>query len=201
MSLTSKPAEKPKFADSVPGTLIATPSGAKQDAGWAVEKPPVQYMNWIHKWTYKWLLFFENRIDALEQEYDVVVNSAAGKGTHDTLALALADVAVVAGMKVLVMENQTINTSALTVSKAVEIVFKPNVGIVKGTSATGLNITAAGTRIRGGKITGFIGAGDKGIVVDAAASRVKIGEVDFSGNETDVDDQNGGSAIYGCHFS
>lgn len=196
MSLVTKPTDTPEWA-SDPGAAIVSPPQLKREAGWIVEKPPHQYMNWWMYYVYLWIVYFENRSDAYQQ-YDAIVKTGS-LGTHTTLTAAIA--AVSAGARILVAETQVVNTSAIVVDKAVEIVLNPSIEIQKGTSAQGLSITASGARIKGGKVTGFVTAGNKGIVVDAAATRVKIGEVDFSGNDTDIDDQSGMAAIYGCHYS
>lgn len=43
--MTTKPAIEPIWGDTSP--LLTAPSSAKIHSGWAVEKPPVEYMNWL----------------------------------------------------------------------------------------------------------------------------------------------------------
>lgn len=59
-----KPIERPKWADTT--SDVVTPSNSKQDSGWTgpPEKPPYQFFNWIQKWTYRWLIWAESKIDA-----------------------------------------------------------------------------------------------------------------------------------------
>jgi hypothetical protein len=57
-----RPAEKPKWAET--GSVI-TPSNTTQDSGWTgpPQKPPYQWFNWLAVWTYRWINWFEARID------------------------------------------------------------------------------------------------------------------------------------------
>jgi hypothetical protein len=193
----TKPLDEPIWATNPDPTLIATPIEAKQEVGWIVEKPPVQYMNWLFKYIWEWISYFQTLTDIGLQEYDAVVHSTSG--TDETLQEAIDRVS--AGAKILVLESQVVDDDPILVDKFVEIVLKPGVEIEKGTSTEGLSITASGVRIKGGSVSGFIGAGDKGIVIDVAATRVKLGEIDFSNNETDYEDPSGTAAVYGCCFS
>jgi hypothetical protein len=43
---------------------VITPSGAKQNTGWVQEYPPLQYFNWLGKYTYEWLNYLERNTDA-----------------------------------------------------------------------------------------------------------------------------------------
>lgn len=201
MALIQKPSKLPRWADTVTGdpAYIQEPAEGRKDTGWPVGKPERVYMNWLQNLFYQWILYFQSRSDAYSQEYDAIVNTTdSSKGTHATLKLALADAAILDGMKILVVDNQTVNTSPVLVDKAVEIVFKPFAGLSAGTSTNGMNITASGARVKGGLFSGFTGYA---INIASGASRVKVGEVDFQGNTTDVNDLNGNAAIYGSTFS
>jgi hypothetical protein len=97
-------------------------------------------------------------IDAFKLVYKAVVGSVAGC-THATLSAALADSAVVAGSRILVTSSETVNTSAITISKAnLLIEFMPAISFTAGTSTGGLTISAAGVRIKGGRFSGFTNA-------------------------------------------
>jgi hypothetical protein len=63
MTEIAKPAERPRWASDVSADVI-TPSGAKQDTGWVQEYPPLQYFNWLGKFTYEWLNYLERNADA-----------------------------------------------------------------------------------------------------------------------------------------
>jgi hypothetical protein len=56
--MATKPAERPNFATGG-SALIETPTVGKQEIGWVGEKPPLQWFNWLHKWTYEWLRYLE----------------------------------------------------------------------------------------------------------------------------------------------
>jgi hypothetical protein len=43
---------------------VITPSSGKQDTGWVQEYPPLQYFNWLGKYTYEWLNYLERNTDA-----------------------------------------------------------------------------------------------------------------------------------------
>lgn len=87
--------------------------------------------------------------------YSAIVGSAP-YCTHADLAAALADAAVTAGSKILVVSNQTINTSAISIAKAnLQIEFMPGVTFTNGSAGTGLAIAAGGVRIKGGRFSGF----------------------------------------------
>lgn len=93
--------------------------------------------------------------DAFFLTYKAIVGSAAGC-THSTLAAALADSAVVAGSRILVTLSATVDTSAITISKANLLIdFAPGVTYTAGTSTTCFTISAAGVRIRGARFSGF----------------------------------------------
>lgn len=68
--MVTRPTIYPKWADQdqvdpVSGQLNATePPAQRADSGWARrEIPPRQWMNWLHRWTYRWLLWFEQETD------------------------------------------------------------------------------------------------------------------------------------------
>ncbi len=56
---------KPSWAFGDPSYIIE-PSGGKKTVGWlAGEKPPFQYMNWIHVQTKSWLDYLENKVERI----------------------------------------------------------------------------------------------------------------------------------------
>jgi hypothetical protein len=87
--------------------------------------------------------------------YKAIIGSSSGC-THATLAAAISDVGIVAGSRILVTENYTVDTSPISISKAnLQIDFSPAVTYTAGTSVTGITIDAAGIKIRGGRFSGF----------------------------------------------
>jgi hypothetical protein len=86
--------------------------------------------------------------------YSAIVGSSSF-ATHPNLAAALGDAAVLAGSKILITENATINTT-ITISKAnIALDFLPGVTLTNGTAGTGVSVEAAGCRIKGGRFSGF----------------------------------------------
>lgn len=196
----TKPVEEPRWAtDPSDPLLVATPPELKKDEGWLVEKSPVQYWNYLLRWIWYWIEYYRNLTDIGFAEFDAVVHSDPLLGSDATLIAAIARVG--AGSKILVIESQTVNLTPIVVNKVLEIVMKPSVAILKGTSATGLSITSSGVRIKGGNITGFNAGGNKGISIDVAATKVMIGEVAFLNNTLDYDDPSFTAVVYGCSFS
>lgn len=117
--------------------------------------------------------------------YDAIVGSAA-YCTHSTISSALA--AVSAGARILVVENQTINTT-LTVNKDnIEIELKNGVTISKGTATTGISVENTGFSMHGGRIGGFSATGDKAINFTAGGTYGKVWGMRQYSNDTFVDD-------------
>lgn len=108
--------------------------------------------------------------------------------THSSLYEALTDADVLAGSRILVLENETIDSGNLpTVDKNnILIDFSPGATFTAGTSATGLVIDASGVRIRGGRFSGF----DDGIIINDTKNNNFITECRFSSCTNDVTDNN-----------
>lgn len=98
MADIAKPAEKPKWATGGSAAVTTPPSG-KQDLGWVIEYPPHQFFNWLAKWTYRWIEYFEAKGDsslggAAETTLTLVSGVATptlGKHRIDTEGAAAAD--------------------------------------------------------------------------------------------------------------
>lgn len=77
--MVSKPTVIPKFAalnvvspDSEQNNVVEPPP-EKQDSGWDfLEFPPRNFMNWIHRYTYQWIIWFK------QQEEQAVVTDGNG---------------------------------------------------------------------------------------------------------------------------
>lgn len=68
---------KPRWADGDPSYVIE-PAAGKKATGWlSGEKPPFQYMNWIHYVTKAWVDYFESKV---ETESQTLVRSAGTLG-------------------------------------------------------------------------------------------------------------------------
>lgn len=185
MAVTSKPSDKPEWATGGDAQVIA-PSGAKQLVGWISEKPPYQFFNWWMKFAYLWIDYFENRTDALLQEFDAIVGSGSGC-SHASINAVMADAGIANIKRVLVTtspgEDQEIDQPGM------EFVFKPQATIVKDAAAVGLTISASKTKIIGATFSGFAAGGDKGILVSPAVKNCLITQCSFLNCSTDIDDQ------------
>ena len=112
---------------------------------------------------------------------------AAAYCTHSTLAASLADSSnVPAGSRILVLDNQTVNTTIAVTLSNQEIVFAPGVTFTNGTAGTGISVGAAGTRIRGGRFSGFT----TGISISDTYNHNFIKDCRFASCTTDVLDNN-----------
>lgn len=126
--------------------------------------------------------------------YDAVVGSVTG-ATHATLAAAIA--ALGAGTRILVATGETVNTMIVASKNNMQIDFKPGVTLTKGTATKGLQITADGVRINGGRFAGFSTAGDKALEVAASADYAIIRDTRFASCDTEINDLNGAASISG----
>lgn len=75
--------------------------------------------------------------------------------THADIASALADSAVAAGSRILVVTSETINTTLSMTKANVHLEFLPGVTLTNGSAGTGITVGAAGIRIKGGRFSGF----------------------------------------------
>lgn len=164
MPALSKPVERPEWATDG-GADVMTPSGAKQVLGWISEKPPFQWFNWLHKWTYLWLIYFENVADRVDSQFDAVVGSGSAC-THSTL-----EAAITAGAKNILVVNALTLTADVTINQNdTTIHFKPGATITKGGTATrGLILDARRIRVYDGRMLGFTAGPDIGVLLTANA--------------------------------
>lgn len=117
--------------------------------------------------------------------YDGIVGNQSW-ATHSTLASAVAGLA--AGARILVTQNQVLNSSVALSKANMEIHLKPGVVISKGSATTGLEVSASGVEIHGGKMSGFSAGGDKAINYQAAATYGKVWGMRFASCDTMIDD-------------
>jgi hypothetical protein len=64
MANLTKPSERPEWATGIAAD-VQTPPAPKQETGWIVEIPPHQFFNWMQKFNFEWLQYFENKTDRL----------------------------------------------------------------------------------------------------------------------------------------
>jgi hypothetical protein len=198
-----KPTSKLDWKEGTPnfGDVTIEPSSGKKLAGWASnERPPFQFMNWLFWIVHEWVNYFESVIDEGVSGAGLVYKAYVGgvSGTsHATLADALADVAVTAGDRIFVVSSESINSTIQITKNNIEIHFKSGVTFSKGSASTGLQISADGVKIVGGRFTGFNGGGDEAILIDAGSDYTMLRDMRFANNTTDVDDLASTSSLSG----
>lgn len=150
--------------DWVPGEdvgKVTDPGAAKKALGWLLdERPPFTFMNWLFARIGNWQLYFESVTDevfAKTLEYDAVVGAAAG-ATHATLQAAIT--AASSGWKILVLDDETINTRITVNVSDIEIELKKGVTFTKGTDTVCFETSSARVKITGGRFVGFTTGGD-----------------------------------------
>ena len=113
-------------------TGITVPSGAKQAAGWLIEKPARQFFNWLWNRCSRWFHYLSGQ----SQEFIIIDSTNANEKDYDTLVAYLAD-SPSAGDKVLVKETQAV-TAQLAIPSDIEIRFLKGVKITTATNMTTL---------------------------------------------------------------
>lgn len=84
MAEPTKPSTLPRFADGA-YAQVEEPTEAKKNVGWTAEKPPHQILNWIHKFTYQWIAWAEEKIDKMfggNSDTTLTVSSGVIVPTH-----------------------------------------------------------------------------------------------------------------------
>jgi len=120
-------------------------------------------------------------------EYDAVVGDMTKSGvTHEDLKSALDNAS--AGWKILVLKNESIDTIPEVITDDTEIVFKRGVTFNRGTSPTGLKISAYDCKLTNARFNGFNTVGDKAVVISAVAKRTVIDSPRFLDCESNIDD-------------
>lgn len=118
---------------------------------------------------------------------EVIVGSTSGC-THATLAAALADAAVVDGMRVLLTENFNL-AAKLTISKRLHIRALPGVTATKTGGTIGFELDDTGITIEGVRFADYTTAGDKAISCTANATFCRVLYCNFApSTDTDIDD-------------
>lgn len=92
MSFTSKPASIPEFAttDVVDPTTgennVVEPSAGKKLTGWNyLEKPARNYFNWLHRFNYLWIDYFNQFFSSSHQfKIDEIIENSGGYGVSVT---------------------------------------------------------------------------------------------------------------------
>lgn len=195
--MAAKPTSTPEWTESNPnfGLVTIEPTSGKKITGWTPgEKPAPEYMNWLFYNITQWIKYFDGV--ALEA-YTAVVGAGPGT-THLTLDLALADVNVPSGSRILVRDSATINAVIQVTKNDIEIKFMPGVTYTKGTVSNAIKVSATGFKMYGGRFSSYSAVGvDKAIIVDAPSNYAMIRDTRFAACDTEIDDANGNSSISG----
>lgn len=194
----AKPITKPSWMTGVSGSSVVEPTSGKKAAGWSVdERPAAEYMNWLMQNMSDWIDYIDTVSAALESfnlYYAAVVGSGA-LATHSTLNAAIA--AVPAGARILVISDQTLNVTQQITKNNVQIDINPGVTFIKGTATLGVQITATGVRINGGRFSGFSTGGDKAMQVDSGSEYTMLRDIRFSNCVTEINDLAGTTSSSG----
>ena len=192
----AKPTSTPDWSVGNPdfGTVTIEPTAGKKQTAWTSgERPPFQIMNWLFYNIDQWIKYFD---DVFPGIYHAIVGTSTGS-THATLAAALADVTVPAGARILIRDSETVNSTIQVTKNNVKLEFMPGVTFSKGSAGTGIQISAVGVWIEGGRFANFSTAGNKGILVDAGSNYCKVTMSRFASCDTEVDDVNGSTVQLG----
>lgn len=119
-------------------------------------------------------------------EYDKIVGDTALVGvTHASLKLALDNSSD--GEKILVLQDETINTTPVVSNNNIEIVFKRGVTFSKGSAVLGLQIDGDDCKLVNARFNAFSVASDVGILVNG--TRTYLDAPRFLNCDTNIDDQ------------
>lgn len=192
----AKPAEHLDWVTDDDAAKQVEPTGAKRLLGWIQgERPPFQWMNWTFWVQDKWNKYFEAQTDVLLarliEHYDAIIDDTGtnAAATHDTLALAVADGALGANARVLILASQTINTTVDLTKSYWRITCAPGVTFTKGSVTTGISMNAEGIEWFNGRFVGFTTGGDKAIALTAQADYAKvIGTRFVVSTDTEIDE-------------
>lgn len=195
-----KPTSTIAWTDGTPAARTE-PSSGEKTAGWQPDqRPPAEFMNWLFYNLFEWQQYLESLTDELKgltgmfKAYVGTV-TPGGLATHSSITAALA--ACNPGDRILVLEDQALAGTVQVTKNNIEIQMKPGVTISKSGASTGLQISASGVRLKGGRMAGFNGGADKAILVDAGSTFTMVGEMRFANNTTDIDDASGNVTSYG----
>lgn len=184
----SKPSRLPEWASA--SAFVVEPSASKKEDGWEPsERPPAEFFNDWMKLVYEWMQWLDQETDATSAVYQARVGAGA-EATHATIEAVMADGGVANGARILIMDNRTVNTTAIVVSKSrVTLEFMGAVEYTKGTAATGFNITAEGVKVIGGRFLGWTAGGNKVFLLSVGAEYCVFRDCRFAVSTTqEIDD-------------
>lgn len=97
--------------------LVEEPLDVKKEQGWIIEKPPLQWFNWLHQKTYQWISYFDRLINKNKNNADLksqTVITGGGFWTFDlgTDTLSWSGTITVRMPGILYAEAQTIGADS-----------------------------------------------------------------------------------------
>ena len=182
-----RPTDKPAWTQGNT-TVQAQPSSGKKLAGFSPnERPLPSTFNWIFGNFSDWIDWLDI-CTSKSTGFDAVVGSLPNC-THADLNAVMADSAIPQGAKINVVTDLNPTLTQQITKNNCEIIFRPGVNFNFASSATtGLQLSAAGIRIRGGR---FVNWTTQAILIDAGSNYCFIVENRFVNNAVDVTDNNG----------
>ena len=123
MTILIKPTEIPEFARTT--GLVTTPSNAKKDLGWEnTEKPPASFFNWLARFSYLWINYFQQETDAISLLQnggwhlvsDIIPTRSVSDDPTYELTFASTDLTSIisSGMRIKFTQNSTVRYFIIT---------------------------------------------------------------------------------------
>lgn len=177
---------------------VVEPSAGLKLAGWAaLDKPPFEYLNWLHWRAGQWQQYMEDVTDELKAnitgEWDRIVGSGPG-ATDATLVAALAN--VTDSGQILVLEDQVVTSTLIVNVNNILIKFKGPKPLSNSGAGTGIQISTDRVTIKGGRWSGFTTAID----ILTGANYCMLRDNWFTGCTTEVADADGTSDEQGSIY-
>lgn len=119
-------------------------------------------------------------------QYDFICGMSHPLATHVSLKQLLSDSNLTAGSKILVHEDESLDSTLTIDQDDLEIDFAPGVTLDDGGAGVGISVEAEGLKLRGGRFTDFTTA----ISIEDGFNKNMILESRFSGCTNDVTDNN-----------
>ena len=155
-------------------------------------------MNWLFFNIDEWIDYLESVTDTTSgvfSLYQAFVGSGPG-ATHADLNAVMADGAIAAGARILVLSSATINTVQQITKHRVQIDFQPGVIYTKGSAINALEVNADYVRIIGGQFDNWTGVGAAPIKILVGSDHTKIRDSHFKASN-DIDDASVSTSIEG----
>lgn len=121
-------------------------------------------------------------------EYDAIVGLIGTDQGANYADLKSALDNAVDGWKILVLRDETINTTPVVLDNKIEIVFKRGVTFSKGSAVKGLQVNGNDCKIVNARFLDFDTLGDFGIAINTGALRTYLDAPRFNNCDSNIDD-------------